>query len=213
MDKNNSFENRRHLMVDDQLVNLGIKDPRILEAFREVPRERFVSKSLQKFAYADTPLPIGYNVTISQPYIVAKMCEILQLKQTDVVLDIGTGSGYQAAILSQLCTKVYTIERVRDLANEAQRQLQLLGHINVEVIVGDGSLGYPSGAPFDKIKIAAATDSASQEWIEQLKTDGKIVFPRGNGSVQRLIEIQKNSEGRIIETDHGGVRFVPLIRE
>lgn len=200
-------------MVENNLKSRDISDENVLEVFRKVPREKFVPEELKDVAYSDNPLPIGHDVTISQPYIVALMCQILDLSQEDSVLDVGTGSGYQAAILSELCEYVVTIERISELARESEVRLEQMGYNNVKIIVGDGSKGYAEEAPYDGIKVAAATSHAPEEWKQQLSHNGSIVFPRRRSSIgQELIEIKKFGD-EFEEISHGGVRFVPLVTE
>lgn len=206
------FQQQRYLMVATQLEARGIKDDRVLNAFREIKREEFIPSDYRNYAYEDRPLPIGHSVTISQPYIVALMCQILEVKSTDKILDIGTGSGYQAAILSKLCEKVYTIERIAELAEKAKRLFDKLSLTNVDVAIKDGTDGYEKHAPYNKIIVAAATKEIPRAWIDQLKMGGKIVFPKiDDNNMQYLTEVQKRKKG-IIEIDHGGVVFVPLIK-
>lgn len=206
------FADKRIRMVQKHLKERGITDQNVLDAFRSVPRERFVPEDLRNLAYADRPLPIGHKATISQPYIVALMCQKLELKSLDRVLDIGTGSGYEAAILAKIVKEVVTIERIPELATEAEKRLENLGYNNVEVVVGDGSKGYPKRAPYNGIKVAAATNDIPDPWINQLADGGTIIFPRRNGIAQELIEVKKIGN-KYKTKSHGGVRFVPLIRQ
>jgi len=187
-----------------------ITDERVLQAFLQVRREEFVNSEMRKFAYDDRPLPIGFNQTISQPYIVAKMCQLLKLTGQERVLDIGAGSGYQAAILSLLGKEVIAIERIEELAKIADARLKRLGFDNVKVIVGDGSRGVMDEAPFDAIKCAAATAVISPAWIEQLKDGGRIVLPLQKTWYQDLVRITKVG-GELQEESFGSVVFVPLI--
>lgn len=206
---NTEYKEKREEMVKKHLKGRGIVDENILEAFLKVPREEFVPEEYKDLAYSDSPLPIGHGATISQPYIVALMCQILKLDSNSKVLDIGTGSGYQAAILSLICKKVTTIERIGELAKSASKNLKKLNYDNVKVIHADGSLGYKQEAPYDGIKVAATTDHIPKAWKEQLKEGGRIVYPESLGITEQLIEAIKTKEG-ILKINHGGVRFVPL---
>jgi protein-L-isoaspartate(D-aspartate) O-methyltransferase len=206
------FKEEREEMVKTQILSRGITNENILKAFLEVPREKFVPDKYQELAYSDGPLPIGYGVTISQPYIVALMCQILDLNKESKVLDIGTGSGYQAAILSHLCKKVVTVEIIEELYSIAKKRLANLGYKSVEVIYGDGSKGYKKEAPYDGIIVAAATENIPDSWEEQLKLGGKIVYPETKNDVQQLVEVVKTENG-FKKSYHGYVRFVPLVLE
>jgi protein-L-isoaspartate(D-aspartate) O-methyltransferase len=206
------FTQKRKEMIENQISARGVTDEKVLKAFSEVPREKFVSEDYQELSYNDHPLPIGHGVTISQPYIVALMCQILQLNEKSKVLDVGTGSGYEAAILSHLCQKVITIERIGKLADTARVRLSELGYKNVEVVKGDGSKGYEKEAPYDCIKVAATTENITEEWKKQLKVGGKIVYPQLINGVQKLVEATKTEDG-FEKLTHGYVRFVPLITD
>jgi protein-L-isoaspartate(D-aspartate) O-methyltransferase len=213
-----SFRRLREEMVRTQLVDPGwgveaVRDRLVLDAFRQVPRHRFVPDALVPDAYEDRPLPIGYGQTISQPYIVAKMTELVEPKKGQRALEIGTGSGYQAAILSRLVTDVYTIEIIEPLGVAARKRLATLGHSNVEVRVGDGYYGWPEKAPFDCIVVTAAANHVPPPLIEQLKPGGRLVVPIGNPfQTQRLMLVTKGSKGPrdIRVQDIMAVRFVPL---
>lgn len=208
------FEREREAMVREQLERRGLENPRVLEAMRTVPRHLFVKNSLQKHAYADRPLTIGHYQTISQPYVVALMCDLLELSDTDEVLEIGAGSGYAAAVLSRLCRRVTTIERIADLADKARAALSSAGYSNVAVHAGDGSLGFPEGAPFDAILVSAAAPSVPEVLKEQLRVGGRLVIPAGHSrSAQSLYRIRKKSDTGFSTADLGGVAFVPLIGE
>ena len=183
---------------------------RVLAAMREIPRHLFIPPPYDRAAYDDNPLPIGNGQTISQPYIVALMTELLHPKATDNILEIGAGSGYQAAILSRLVQRLTTIERITTVANLARTNLKSIGIDNVVVIEGDGTLGYPDNAPYDGIIITAATPEVPQPLIEQLADGGILVAPVGGRDIQDLITLHKQG-GSIIQESHGGVRFVPLI--
>lgn len=197
-------------MVDDQLRNRGIKDRRVLEAFLKVERHKFVPEDLLDNAYADFPLPIGEKQTISQPYIVALMTEKLELKGTERVLEIGTGSGYQAAILAELVKQVYTIERFDALAKQAQATLLAMGYQNIKITVGDGTLGWPEEAPFERIIITAATPRVPQPLFEQLAEGGKMILPLGDFAGQVLTLVEKKN-GQPHTQDICGCVFVPLV--
>ena len=198
-------------MVRSQIATRDIRDPRVLEAMREVPRHRFVPLDYRDRAYLDRPLPIGLRQTISQPYIVAVMTELLRPESTDRVLEIGTGSGYQAAVISRLVAKVYTIEIVPELAERAAKTLAELGYSNVEVTSGDGYRGIPSEAPFDGILVTAAPDEIPQPLIDQLAVGGRMVIPVGN-FYQQLIVVEKTDAG-IRKRSVFPVRFVPMTGE
>ena len=198
---------RKH-MVDQQLAGRDIKDPRVLDAMRKVPRHEFVPEEWRGGSYDDSPLPIGYGQTISQPYIVAYMSEALELDPSHRVLEIGTGSGYQAAILGLLAKDVYTIEIVKPLAERARETLQRLGHRNVQVRAGNGYLGWPEAAPFDRVMVTAAPDEVPPVLIDQLKIGGIMAIPVGTG-VQELRVLRRTASG--LETLRTlPVRFVPM---
>lgn len=197
-------------MLREHLAARGISNDRVLAAFGAIPREEFVPERYRDLAYADTPLEIGEGQTISQPYVVAFMTQLLNPQPEDKVLEIGTGSGYQVAILSKLVKKVYTIERLKDLAKGARKVLEKLGCKNVEVIVGDGSKGLPDKAPFDGIIITAAAPEIPPPLLDQLKIGGRLVAPIGGNFFQEMVRITKTEEGLGKET-HPGFRFVPLI--
>ena len=204
----------RSRMVEVHLAGRGIADPRVLDAFRSVPREAFVREELAEFAYADTPLPIGQSQTISQPYIVAFTVQALALKGSERVLEVGTGSGYAAAILGRLAKVVYTIERVQNLADAAKDRLARLGFDNVEVTCGDGSLGWPEHAPYDAIAVAAGGPKAPSALLSQLAIGGRLVIPIGDDeSSQILTCITREDETEFRREPLADVRFVPLIGE
>lgn len=199
-------------MVEYQLRRRGIKDERVLQAFLKVPRHKFVRPQDVWHAYEDYPLAIGYGQTISQPYMVAIMTELLELKGDERVLEIGTGSGYQAAILAELAKEVFTIERIPELAQRAEKTLQELGYSNVKVVVGDGSKGLPEYAPYDAIIVTAAAPKPPQPLLEQLKDRGRLVIPVGTRRLQDLLRITKI--GNEFKTENfGPCLFVPLIGE
>jgi len=198
-------------MVSEQIEARGVRDPRVLEAMRKVPRKDFVPAELAKRAHRDSPLPIGYNQTISQPYIVAYMTEKLELAGDEKVLEIGTGSGYQAAILGELADRVYTIEIVEPLAERSRAELARQGYANVEVRSGDGYRGWPEKAPFDAILLTAAPSKIPQTLIDQLAVGGRLVAPVGEWA-QELVLITRDEDG-IHRQNLIGVRFVPMVGE
>lgn len=201
---------RKHMLA--QLRANGIRDVVVLEAFSAVPREAFVSTDLEERAYDNAPLPIGNQQTISQPYIVALMTEALDLKPTDRVLEVGTGSGYAAAILAEIAAEIFTIERFQSLARSAERQLHKLGYNNIHVIHGDGSLGWPQQAPYDAIIVAAGGPDLPQPLIDQLRVGGRLVMPVGDQrEKQTLIRATKQADGEIKQEELTYVRFVPLV--
>lgn len=196
--------------IDDQLVARGIRDTRVLDAMRRVPRHAFVEQDAQGLAYADRALPIGDGQTISQPYMVAAMTEALRLQGHERVLDVGTGSGYQAAILAELARAVVTIERRPDLAEAARERLVSLGYRNIRVVIGDGSLGYVDDAPYDGILVAAASPRVPESLKHQLADNGRLVIPVGPPDQQRLIIVHRDGD-RFVESVHEGCVFVPLV--
>jgi protein-L-isoaspartate(D-aspartate) O-methyltransferase len=205
------FKTMREKMVETQIKARGVKDPRVLSALLKVERHRFVPEECLNSAYSDQPLPIGEGQTISQPYIVALMTELLELKGEEKVLEIGTGSGYQTAILAELAKEVYTIEIVESLASIAKNRLSELGYQNIKVKAGDGYLGWPEAAPFDAIIITCAPDHIPKPLTEQLKEGGRMVVPVGTYA-QELKKIVKRS-GKIVTTDVIPVVFVPMTGE
>jgi protein-L-isoaspartate(D-aspartate) O-methyltransferase len=205
------FKTIREKMVENQIKGRGVKDSRVLSAMRKVERHRFVPEEYLNSAYSDQPLPIGEGQTISQPYIVALMTELLELKGDEKVLEIGTGSGYQAAILAELAKEVYTIEIVESLASTAKKRLSELGYQNIKVRAGDGYLGWPEAALFDAIIVTAAPDHIPKPLIEQLKEGGRMVVPVGTHT-QELKKIVKRS-GKVVTTDIVPVIFVPMTGE
>lgn len=200
----------REQMVRLQIERRGVRNAAVLRAMREVERHLFVPESLRRSAYEDHPLPIGHGQTISQPYIVAAMTEMLDPKPADRVLEIGTGSGYQAAVLAKLVRHVYTIEVVEPLGRQAQALLERLGFRNVTVRIGDGYEGWPEEAPFDKIMLTAAPPDVPQKLIDQLKPGGRLVAPVGTGW-QELVVIDKDLNGRIRRRTEFPVMFVPMV--
>jgi protein-L-isoaspartate(D-aspartate) O-methyltransferase len=199
----------RERMVQEQLVSRGINDPRVLRSMAEVPRHLFLETALWDQAYEDHPLPIGANQTISQPYMVALMAEALGLKGGERVLEVGTGSGYAAAVLSQLCAEVFSVEAVKELVLKARTLLSSMGYRNVPVLVGDGTLGWEDHSSYDAVVISAAAPCIPRPLLEQLKTPGYLVFPMGEKELQTLVRIHKDSAG-IREEYLGECRFVKL---
>lgn len=204
------FKRIREKMVATQIEARGIHDQRVLEAMRKIPRHLFVSEALQDQAYGDFPLPIGEGQTISQPYIVAEMTQALELAKDDRVLELGTGSGYQAAILAELAFRVYTIERIRELFMRARKLLDQLGYHNVVARCSDGTLGWPDESPFDAIIVTAGAPEVPEKLVQQLTMGGRLVIPVGNRFSQRLLKIHRDEDG-VHTTDLGGCRFVKLI--
>ena len=198
-------------MVERQIQGRGVHDPQVLAAMRTVPREQFVAHRLREFAYGDSPLPIESGQTISQPFIVALMTEALQLRPGDRVLEIGTGSGYAAAVLAEIAEKVFTIERYEDLADSARRRLEEAGYGNVEVVCGDGTLGLADEAPFDAIVVAAGGPEVPPSLRDQLAEGGRMVIPIGDQQLQSLVRITREPDGKFRTEDLGYVRFVPLV--
>jgi protein-L-isoaspartate(D-aspartate) O-methyltransferase len=205
-----SLERQKETMLELHLKGRGITNRKILKAMIEVPREEFVPQKLRRFSYKDIPLLIGYGQTISQPFTVAYSLEALDPKGDQIVLDIGTGSGYQAALLGMLCKRVITIERIPELAERARHTIRMLGYNNIEVIVGNGILGYERYAPYDRIICAAATESLPIAWEEQIVDGGIIVFPKNAGVRQRLVRVTRN-EDSFNEEILGDFSFVPLV--
>jgi protein-L-isoaspartate(D-aspartate) O-methyltransferase len=201
---------RRHRMVVTQIMSRGVRDRRVLATLAWVPREWFVPPALAAEAYHDGPLPIGNGQTISQPYVVAWMTEALELKRRDRVLEIGTGSGYQSAVLARLAARVFTIERLPDLLVEAEERFRRLGMTNIATRLGDGALGWPEQAPFDGIIVTAAAPRVPPALLEQLAPGGRLVIPLGDAVDQELVVARRTASG-LEERRVGGVRFVPLI--
>ena len=204
------YASEREQMVETQIVRRGVRDVRVLEAMRQVPRHLFVAPEYRYLAYSDGPLPIGSGQTISQPYIVALMSELLQLKGDEKVLEVGTGSGYQAAILGWLAREVWSVERQESLASQARERLALLGLDNVKVVVGDGSRGLPEHAPYDAVVVTAGSPSIPQPLTEQLAEGGRLVIPVGPPSMQTLTLVVREGDGFRRE-EKGGCVFVPLV--
>ncbi len=197
-------------MVEEQIISRGIKDEKLVAAMKKVPRHLFVEEALQSQAYTDHPLPIGEKQTISQPYMVALMTEALLLTGKERVLEIGTGSGYQTAILAELSEKVFSIERIRSLAIRARKLLYELGYFNVEIKIFDGTFGWTEESPFDAILVTAGSPDIPQPLIDQLAIGGRLVIPVGDALVQDLFRVTRTEEG-VKKDDLGGCRFVKLI--
>ena len=206
------YERARKEMVEFQILNRGVLDEKLLNVMRETPRHLFVPKALSRAAYDDNPLPIGYGQTISQPYMVALMTEILELRGDEKVLEIGAGSGYQAAILSRLAKRVVTVERVKELAERTKRLLKKYKYNNIVVIHGDGTRGYEKEAPYNAVMITAAAPEIPRRIIDQLADSGRIVAPVGPRYHQELVRIKKVN-GKLQKEYFGGCIFVPLISD
>jgi protein-L-isoaspartate(D-aspartate) O-methyltransferase len=208
------FAELRERMVDRQIAARGIRDPLLLDALRQVPRERFVSPDYGAQAYGDHPLPIEAGQTISQPYIVALMIEAAEVRPGDRVLEVGAGSGYAAAVMSRIAGQVIGIERQPELVEIARERLQRLGYDNVEVVEGDGTRGWPDKAPYDAILAAASGSHVPQPLVDQLAPGGRLVMPVGGRAwIQQLVKLTKLADGRTRQENLGEVRFVPLIGE
>ncbi len=201
----------RKRMVRDQIISRGISDQKVIQAMLNVPRHLFVPQAYERMAYEDRPLPIGEGQTISQPYIVAYMTELLDLKKDMRVLEIGTGSGYQAAILAEICNEVYTIEIIESLAEKAKKQLKSLGYQNINFKTGDGYKGWAEHAPFDAIIVTCAPTDIPQPLQDQLREGGKMIIPVGGSVAQELVLIEKK-KGKLKKKMVAPVRFVPMIR-
>jgi len=204
------FSKARQRMVDEQIASRGINDIRVLNALSKVPRHLFVEEALQGQAYNDYPLPIGEKQTISQPFMVALMTQALELKGDERVLEIGTGSGYQAAILAELAERIYSIERIRSLANRARRLLHELHYYNIEIEISDGTRGLKENAPFQAITVTAGTPDIPQPLLDQLAMEGRLVVPIGDAFSQTLVRVIRMKSGFKRE-DMGGCHFVKLI--
>ena len=208
------MENLRKDMVENQLRQRGITDDRVLDAMGTIPRHLFVNEDLQNEAYMDGPLPIGFGQTISQPYIVAYMTEILKLEQQHSVLEVGTGCGYQAAVLSSLAQKVISLERIKELAMSSRKQLQELGFANVDVINANGWNGYQKGAPYDRIIVTAGAKKVPEALIDQLANSGIMVIPVGKIMFSQTLRIiSKDNNGNVIKKKSLPVRFVRLVNK
>jgi len=201
-------------MIKYQLINRGITDENVLKAFWKVPRHKFVPKEIEHLAYSDSPLSIGEGQTISQPYIVALMMQMLELQESDSVLEIGTGSGYQTALLAEIVSQVFTVERINSLIVNAEKLLNEIGYENINYKFGDGTLGWLGGKPeqdkFDKIIVAAAAPDIPGSLTSQLAINGKLIIPTGNRTFQQLVVITRTEDG-YVHTNEGGCTFVPLI--
>ncbi|HVX67052.1 MAG TPA: protein-L-isoaspartate(D-aspartate) O-methyltransferase [Bryobacteraceae bacterium] len=206
-------ERERERMVREQIEARGVQDRAVLEAMRAIPRELFMPPGVRAHAYADSPVPIGHGQTISQPYIVAAMTELLRVTRQDRVLEIGTGSGYQAAVLSRLARHVYSIEIVPELARSAAETLRTTGCENVTVRTGDGYRGWPEEAPFTRVILTAAPPEIPQTLIDQLAAGGRLVAPEGESALdQQLVVIEKGRDGKLTRRSVMGVRFVPMVK-
>lgn len=205
-----NFEEQRHRMVERQLRRRGIGDERVLEAMDTVPRELFVPQRVRRSAYDDGALPIGHDQTISQPWVVAAICQALELEGGERVLEIGTGSGYSAAVLAQIADTVISVERIPELGEDSRRRLRELGASNVEVVVSDGSRGYPDRAPYEGIAVHAATPEAPHSLLAQLAPAGRLVVPIATGSADLLTAFHRE-DGSTRQETIGPCRFVPLI--
>ena len=206
------FKELRDLMVKTQLVPRGIKDERVLAAMNKVPRHLFVDEPMQHRAYDDSAFSIGEGQTISQPYMVAVMTELLELKGTEKVLEIGTGSGYQAAVLAELGKEIYTVERIVVLAERAEKRYHALGYANIHVKVADGTLGWPDASPFDRIIITAGTPKVPEPLLQQLADQGILIAPVGDRFSQQLIKVRKTGD-KVLQEYQTPCVFVPLIGE
>jgi protein-L-isoaspartate(D-aspartate) O-methyltransferase len=205
-----SYDEKRHDMVEDQLRARGIRDQRVLDAMLQVPRHEFVPEEFKAQAYEDHPLPIGKEQTISQPFIIAIGLQVLGLSGTESVLEVGTGSGYQTALLARLARQVYSVERHPELADEAERTLRFLGFNNVQVSIRDGSQGWKEHSPYNAILVSAAAPSLPKSLVEQLSDGGKMVIPVGPPHAQKL-ELVHNQNGTVAVETVEGCRFVPLV--
>lgn len=209
----NAHAGKRQYMVDTQIVARGIKDQRVIEAMQKVPRHLFLDEALWPQAYEDHPLPIGEKQTISQPYIVALMTEALKLKGNEKVLEIGSGSGYQTAILAELAEQVYTIERIPVIAKRARKTFDQLQYKNIVLTITDGSSGWKDHSPYDGIIVTAASPSAPKPLLEQLAVNGRLVIPIGGEAGQELVVYEKIDKNEFKQENYGGCRFVKLVGE
>jgi protein-L-isoaspartate(D-aspartate) O-methyltransferase len=205
-----NFASQRDQMVEDQIKKRGIRDPKVLEAMRSVKRHEFVPDYNRHLAYSDRPLPIGHDQTISQPYIVALMTDYLNIKEGDKVLEVGTGSGYQAAVLSEITSEVYSIEIVKALAERARKTLRDQGYNNIRIKIGDGFKGWEEHAPYDGIIVTASPSEVPPPLKEQLAEGGRMIIPVGGPIFQNLVLLEKE-KGEIKRTEVSGVRFVPMV--
>ena len=212
-DDEQRWEIRRVAMVRDQIKARGVRDPAVLDAMQSVPRHRFIPAGVRGSAYIDSPLPIGFDQTISQPYIVARMTELLEVKKHHRVLEIGTGSGYQAAVLASLSDHVFSVEIVPELATRATATLRSLGFDSVRIRTGDGYEGWPEHAPFDRIMVTAAPPELPEALVDQMAPNGRLLAPVGRTSeTQRLVLVTKDDVGRVRRRPGLAVRFVPMVR-
>jgi protein-L-isoaspartate(D-aspartate) O-methyltransferase len=207
----NNYESKRQWMVETQLVRRDIHDQRVINAMRKVPRHLFLDEALWPEAYEDHPAPIGEKQTISQPYIVALMTEILQVRQTEKVLEIGTGSGYQAAVLAELAEEVYSVERIPSIAKRARKILDEMKYTNIMITIGDGTLGWREYSPYDAIIVTAGAPAPPRALLDQLKVGGRMIVPVGDESTQDLMLYTREPDGTYREDNYGGCRFVKLI--
>lgn len=205
-----NYEKERSRMVDEQIAGRGVRDERVLAAMRKAPRHEFLPEAIRGMAYQDSALPLGESQTMSQPYIVALMTELLELQGTERVLEIGTGSGYQAAVLAELCEKVYTVERIKTLADKARATLDRLGYHRVAIKMYDGTYGWKDMAPFDAIMVTAGAPEVPAPLVEQLRVGGRMVIPVGERVGQHLVKVVRTAEGFSTERSIPCM-FVPLI--
>ncbi|HET6420273.1 MAG TPA: protein-L-isoaspartate(D-aspartate) O-methyltransferase [Geobacteraceae bacterium] len=206
-----NFDFARKKMVESQIIARGVRDRRVIETMLKIPRHAFVEEAMASQAYNDKPLPIGEKQTISQPYMVALMTELLELTGKEKVLEIGTGSGYQAAVLAALADRVYTVERIRPLALKARKALDSLGFLNINIKISDGTVGWKEEAPFDAILVTAGAPDIPPELIGQLAFNGRLVIPVGDRYEQTLVRVIKHEEGSLTRENFIGCRFVRLI--
>jgi protein-L-isoaspartate(D-aspartate) O-methyltransferase len=209
----NNYQSQRDKMVEAQIIGRGITDKLLIRAMKKVERHRFLDEALWPEAYDDHPIPIGEKQTMSQPYIVALMTELLRLRGTERVLEIGTGSGYQAAVLAEIAEQVFSLERIPALAQRARNILDTLHYTNIVITVGDGTYGWKEHAPYDAIIVTAAAPTMPKPLLEQLKEEGRLVIPIGDEFSQDLIVFIKHPDGTIDTENYGGCRFVKLIGE
>jgi protein-L-isoaspartate(D-aspartate) O-methyltransferase len=209
----NEYTSKRQRMIETQLLPRGIKDPRVIAAMRKVPRHLFLDEALWPEAYEDHPVPIGEKQTISQPFIVAIMTEALKLSGTEKILEIGTGSGYQAAVLAELAEQVYSMERLPSIAKRARRILDELKYANIVITIGDGTLGWKEHSPYDGIIVTAASPYPPKTLLEQLKVGGRLIIPIGDEFTQDLTLYIRDSDKDYSKESYGGCRFVKLIGE
>jgi len=207
----NNFSIARRRMVEDQVVARGVRDPRVIDAMLKVPRHKFVEEALESQAYQDAPLPIGEKQTISQPYMVAVMSEALVLDGTEKVLEVGTGSGYQAAVLAVLADRVFSLERIPALARRARKALDACGYSKVNIRLADGTIGWQEMAPFDAIIVTAGAPDVPRDYLDQLAVGGRLMIPVGDRMSQVLMRITRTSENEFKEEQLLGCRFVPLV--